>query len=213
MGAMKNRLFFALLGGTLLASSVSAQPFLLAGNIGDGSEISPAMGATFTGNPSPFFFTSRQAIPFTMAATAQLGAVQVAISNLTGGGGVSVMLAPDAAGAPNDALGTLLGTIDTAVTLGSGFEALFVPLTSFPQLDAGQTYWIVLSGAPNSVYAWNSASSGPVGSFNPDETGWSPNTFSYGFAVYSVPEPATVAGGLLAVALLAACWRRSSARG
>lgn len=205
---MKIRLLVALLGGALLAASAHAQPFLLAGNIGDGSGISPGMGATFTGNPSPFPFTSRQAIPFTLASTAQLGAVQVTISNLTGGGGVNVTLAPDAAGAPNDSLGTLLGTIDTAVTLGSGYEALFVPLTSFPQLDAGQTYWIVLSAAPNSVYAWNAASSGPVGFFNPDETGWSPNTFSYGFAVFAVPEPTTIAGGLLAAALLLARLRR-----
>ncbi|MBS0658628.1 MAG: PEP-CTERM sorting domain-containing protein [Verrucomicrobia bacterium] len=207
---MKASGLLVLAGVVLFSASAAAQSsFLLAGNIGDGSGIVNGSGATFTGNPSPFFFVSRQAIPFTLASTAQLGAVQVTISNLFGGGGVFVSLAPDnGSGAPDDARAVPLGAVDTGTMLGSGYEAPFVPLTSFPQLDAGQTYWIVLRGAPNSVYVWNRSNTGPLGSFIQDETSWSPNTFSYGFAVYAVPEPATLAAGVLAVGALGWRWRR-----
>lgn len=195
----------------LSALSAGAQTLTLAaGNIGDGSGIQVGAGATFTGNPSPFPFTSRQAMPFTLASTALLGAVEVTIANLNGGGGVTVSLAPDLSGRPNDALAITLGTIDTSVFFADAYDRLSVPLASFPQLDGGQTYWIVLNGAANSVYVWNRAGSGPTGSFNADETGWQPNSFSYGYNVYvtAIPEPATVVGGLVAMGVVVARLRR-----
>jgi len=206
------KLYFLAAGAAaLLALSAGAQTLTLAaGNIGDGSGIQVGAGATLAGSPSPFPFTSRQAIPFTLASTAQLGAVEVTIASLLGGGGVSVSLAPDLSGTPNDSLALQLGTVDTAVFISDGFDRVSVPLSSFPQLVAGQTYWIVLNAAPNSVYIWNRAGSGPNGFTNADETGWGSNTFSYGYNVYvtAVPEPATLAGGLLAIGVVLGRIRR-----
>lgn len=190
-----------------------ADVFTLADNIGDESGIFE-FGATLSGNPSPFPFTSRQAMPFFVTtpdgvSSPTLYAVEVTASTLIDNGPIHFYLAMDDGGYPDDLNKLYLGQATPVVPLGSGFDRLFLQTTSAPPLLPGSTYWLVLDTAPNTVSVWNRSNTGPAGQFSSASSGgWSSNSFSYGYAVYAVPEPATIGTAALGMLMLGGLRRR-----
>ena len=93
-----------------------------------------------------------------------------------------------------------------------GSNSAIIPFTSLshPQLEGGETYWLVASmvdPTTSTSYWWTPATSGTGGVEADSENGGAfylytlPSTYSLGaFAIYSVPEPATWAMTLIGFA-------------
>lgn len=195
--------------------ALPADVFTLADNIGDESGI-VEFGATLAGNPSPFPFTSRQAMPFSVVVpggvtSPTLYAVEATVATIIDNGPIHLYLAMDDAGHPDDLNKLYLGQATPVVPPGSSFVRLFLPTPSSPPLSTGHAYWLVLDSAPDTVSVWKGSNTGPVGQFSTESAGnWSPNSFSYGFAVYAVPEPAAIGTAALGMLVLGGlrCRRR-----
>lgn len=184
-------LIVALIG---IALTGPARAIVIYNSFGPGDTYITYEGAEISGpGSSGGLFTS--GFSFQPATTLSLESIQVAIGTISGSNAFSLSL--QAADGPSGMPGTVLETFQVNDQMGSfGLANPLISVTSVahPELEAGDTYWLVAEGEGDGLAAWNSNNLGLYGtyfSFQGGHGGLADDQLLCAYEITGVPEPAS----------------------
>lgn len=173
-------------------------------SLGPGGTYVTYEGAEFSGPASSGGLFS-SGFSFQPATTLNLDSIQVAVGTISGSNAFSLSL--QAANGPSGMPGTVLETFqvtDQMGPFGSANPLISATSVTHPQLDAGNTYWLVAVGEGDGLAAWNINNRGLTGAYYSFQGGHDVllgNQALGAYQITGVPEPTT--GSLFALGLIA----------
>jgi hypothetical protein len=198
----------------LLAVAASARADVAFSDFGPGDTFNTTTGLSIFGSGafSGALGMATNEAEFTSAASGSLTSVEVAVGYDGGPNSFTVTLYADNAGSPGTALESF--SLTNAPAFGTSFTPETFTSVSLPTLTAGTSYWLgVAASDPNSSTdgAWNFNSMGALGTDvrPPNAPATSTTLPAFAVNVTAVPEPSSLALGLVGVAgAVGYGWRR-----
>jgi hypothetical protein len=190
-------LLFALSFVAALFMNCEARATVIYSNLGSGNSYNTNLGWTIGQS-----LTQGDSFTVSGTGTFKLTSLELAVGNVSGSSAFTVQLETDVGGAPGSVLESWIATANG--TFGNNNPLVVVNSVSNTTLQAGQTYWIVLSAGSNDINPWNFNNTGATGTHYNSASGTSNNTqgaFRVNADPAVVPEPSSLAiCGVIAVA-------------